>query len=419
VHDDHITEPRGMMDGEEHAHHDLLSMGVHAIEVLEETTAPDVKLPLSTLVAAMVIGTVSLMILGIQPVLLGALAQAHRVTDAQLGVLATIEVLALAVGSGVGPRFMRGGAIRLKTALLAALLAVVDLGVWGANSALMLDLLRGVAGLLEGLILGATIIITIQSANPDRLNAIFLGLSTIPQALLAYFLPVLIMPRYGSNGGFGVLAALSLIAAASALFLVDKVPVQAEQGQAGSKWTPPVILALAAVLLQNAAIGGAWSYLQLLADQHHFSAEIAGIAVAGGLGLQVAGAFAAAAWGRKLSYTTVLIAGGVLQTLVIAGLAAAGLPLAYLGLSFVFGLFWLALSPFQVRLLIALDETRSAALMLTAVTLIGLSIGPALSALGVRGPDVRGAFVIASGLMVAAALLYAALAIPPLRPRPD
>ena len=76
----------------------------------------------------------------------------------------------------------------------------------------------------------------------------------------------------------------------------------------------------------------------------------------------------------------------------------------------IFGLFWLALSPFQVRWLIDLDKTRGAAVLLTAVSLVGLSVGPFLSALGVRGDDVGGAMVVAAALAAAAILLYVVLA---------
>jgi hypothetical protein len=101
----------------------------------------------------------------------------------------------------------------------------------------------------------------------------------------------------------------------------------------------------------------------------------------------------------------VLIGGTLCQTGVIAALTLAGAPALYVGLALLFGLFWLALSPFQVRLLIALDPSRGSAVLLTALILVGLSLGPAVSAICVRGPDVTGAFVIAMLLMGSACAL--------------
>ncbi len=384
-------------------------VGAEAIEIGEATTLPGADQPTQVIAAAMVVGTVALMILGVQPVLLGALTQAGRLSEAQLGPLATVEVLALALGSAIGPRLLRSGAMRVKTAGLSLLLAAANLGIYLVHGVLALDLLRGAAGLIEGLMMGATIVVTIQSRHPDRLNAIFLGLSTLPQAVLAYLLPAWIVPRFGGEGGFVVLAVLSLVSAGSALLLVDRAPAPKPEVSGAPVWTVPILVSLLAVGLQNAAIGGAWDYMQLLADQHHFPAQTAGIAVAGGLVFQVAGALAVAAWGHRFPFGAALILGALCQALVIALLAVAGTPALYLAPALAFGLFWLALSPFQVRLLIGLDQTRSAALLLTAVTLVGLSLGPSASALGVRGADVTGAFWIAAALMAMACALYAAV----------
>lgn len=368
--------------------------------------------PLTVIAAAIVVGTVALMVLGVQPVLLEGLTQAHRLTEAQVGPLATVEDLALALGAGMGPSWMRSGAIRLKVIALATILAAADLAIYGVHSAPILELLRGAAGLAEGLMLAGALVIMIQHSQPDRLNAVFLGLSTLPQAAMAYALPIWVAPALGANGGFAILAVLALLGACAAVFLPDRSPPARPEAVGKPRWTAGVFVALAAVGLQNAAIGGAWSYLPLLVDQHHFPTAFAGIAVAGGLLFQVAGAFAVAAWGGRLPFRAALIAGSLSQMVVIGLLAAIGAPLLYIGLALIFGLFWLALSPFQVRLLIHLDKTRSAALLLTAVTLLGLSVGPFLSALAVRGADVTGAMWIAAALMAGAALLYILVAPP-------
>lgn len=386
-------------------------VAVEALEVGLASARAPADQPLAVIAAAMMVGTVALMVLGVQPVLLEALTQAHRLTEAQVGPLATVEDLALALGAGIGPLLMRTGAIRLKVIVLAALLAAADMAIYGAHSAPMLELLRGAAGLLEGLMLAATLVIMIQHSQPDRLNAIFLGLSTMPQAAMAYALPIWVAPAFGANGGFAILAILALLSAGAALFLIDKAPPARPEAAGKPAWTLAVFVALAAVGLQNAAIGGAWNYLPLLVDQHHFPSALAGVAVSGGLVLQVLGAFAVAAWGARFPFRAVLIFGALCQMTVIGLLAATATPLLYVVLALIFGLFWLALSPFQVRLLIHLDTTRSAALLLTAVTLVGLSLGPSVSALGVRGADVTGALWIAMAMMAAAGLLYGLLGL--------
>ena len=366
----------------------------------------------SVIASGMAVGTVALMILGVQPVLLGALADAHRITDAELGPLATVEVLAIAAGSAFGPAWMRSGHMRGKAIALSLGLAVANMAIYLVSRGVMLDVLRGVTGLIEGVLMGATIVVTIEGRHPDRLNAIFLAVSTLPQAVMAFFLPIWIVPRFGVNGGFAVLAILSLLSAAASLFLVEAGTAEAEGTPTPrTLWSVPAVVALAAILLQNAAIGGAWDYVDRLASQHHFPPEMSGIAVSGGLVVQVLGALAAAAWGRRLSFRWTLIVGTFCQAGVIGWLALAATPLMYVLPALLFGLFWLAMSPFQVRLLIAIDPSRTVAMLVTAAALVGLSIGPSVSALGVSTGDVTGAFWIAAAMMLAALCLYAGLGL--------
>lgn len=363
-------------------------------------------LPVRVITAGMVVGTIALMILGVQPVLLGGLAEAHRVSDRGLGPLATAEVLMIALGSAVGPAFVRGGRMRLKIAVVSLLLVLANLAIVFADGWWALAGLRGLAGVLEGLLMGATILVTIQSRHPDQLNAIFLAVSALPQALMSWLLPIWIVPRLGPMGGFYILAALSGASVVAAVFLVDTVAVPTQEPHPRALLRRPVMLAIAAIGLQNAAIGGAWDYVERLADQHHFPTWAVGIAVSGGLIVQVIGAFLAGVFGRLAPFRGALLAGSLCQAAVILLMALSQTPLAYVAPALGFGLLWLAMSPFQVRLLIDIDPSRAAAEMLTAVSLVGLSIGPSVAALGVTGANVVGAFWVSTAMMLAASAIY-------------
>ncbi len=368
----------------------------------------------------MLIGTASLMVLGIQPVLLGALTQEGRIGEAAMGWLATVEVLALAIGSALGVRVLRKGPIAVKVALGCVLLACANAAIYVAHDLAMLFLTRGIAGLLEGFVLGAAIVVITHSRAPDRLNGLFLALQTIPQAALAYALPVTILPRFGADGGFAILAALAAVSAISAFALTERHPPAPEATHASSHpWRLPVIGVLVAVTLQNAAIGGAWAYAERMAVQYRLPPDLYGAALSASLMFQVAGAFAVAWFAWRLPFRIVTVAGPLCQAAVI--LAIATMPGLYVPATAVFGLFWLALSPYQVRLLIDMDPTRQAVLVATAITLFGLSAGPSLSALGVASGDVRGAFWIAGGLMLASAVTFAVSSrarAPAVRPAP-
>ncbi len=65
---------------------------------------------------AILVGTAALMILGVQPILLGALTEEHRISIEELGRLATAENLAMAAISAVGAAVMGGTRLRAKAA---------------------------------------------------------------------------------------------------------------------------------------------------------------------------------------------------------------------------------------------------------------------------------------------------------------
>ncbi|HEX2594374.1 MAG TPA: hypothetical protein VHL34_22920 [Rhizomicrobium sp.] len=358
--------------------------------------------------SSMLIGTASLMILGIQPVLLGALTQEGRIDEVSLGRLAMVEVLALAIGSALGVRNLRKGPIALKVAIGCALLALFNAAIYVADTPLTLFLTRGFAGLLEGYVLGAAIVVITHSRSPDRLNGLFLALQTIPQAVLAYTLPVWILPKVGTDGSFMILAVLAAISCAAAFLLTERhPPEETESGAAkGNVWTLPVLGILGAIVLQNAAIGGAWDYAERIATQMHIAPSVVGSALSTSLMFQVAGAFAVAWFAWRLPFRIVTVLGPLCQAAVIVAMASSASPSGYFGSTAIFGLFWLALSPYQVRLMIDMEPTRQAVLVGTAITLFGLSAGPLLASFGVAPGDVRGAFWIAAGLMLASAALF-------------
>ena len=103
--------------------------------------------------------------------------------------------------------------------------------------------------------------------------------------------------------------------------------------------------------------------------------------------------------------------GGLCQVVVTAWLALADTAASFLIPSLLFSLLLLAGIPFQVRMLLRIDDSRRAAQLGNSVGLIGISIGPSIIALGVSGADVRGAFWIAAGLLLLTTATYSWLRV--------
>lgn len=371
---------------------------------------------LTVVSATMVVGTASLLVLGVQPILLGGLIEAGRLTEAGLGRVAMAEVFALAIGSAIGPYAMNAGGMRLKVVVAALLLAAVDLGLYAAHSSAAILGLRTAAGLLEGLLMGAAVVVVTHGRRPDRMNGLFLGITTAPQIALAYLLPALVIPRFGLNAGFALLAASAVAAACAAPFLVDRVEVHPEAQAVGVAWSPALLLTLLGGLAQNAGIGAAWNYVERLGVQHGLAPTVIGAAIAGSLTLQFVGALLAAWLCWRLPARLMLAAGALVQAGVVIAMLTHS-DAGYIVAVCLFGLCWLALQPFLISELIALDPSRRVAMMMTPVALAGLSLGPLIVSFAVRAGDVRGGFIGAAVLLAAAGAFYALGPLLRARPR--
>jgi predicted MFS family arabinose efflux permease len=357
--------------------------------------------------AAMWIGSAALMVLGIQPILLAGLVGEHQITDTLLGRLATAEVLAIAGGSVIGTALFRTGGMRMKAAALSALLALANIACCFAHGAASFFLLRFAAGALEGLLLGCTIVILTRTRSPDRANGVFLAAQTIPQALAALLLPIYLAPRWGSNASFMILAGLALAGVGLARFLPR--PAAAKPDRAAPRgwvWTGEVVCVLVALTLQTAGIGAAMEYLAELATLHHFSPQTVGFATSGNLIFQVAGAFVVVGVAYRIPSAIALLTGVALQALLAMLFPLVPTGGSYVAVACLFGLFLLALGPFQVAWLVRIEPTRRVALLLTPITLVGWSLGPFVASYFVTPAQAEPAFWTAASLFVAAGAAY-------------
>lgn len=360
-----------------------------------------------TITGAFTVGSVALLILAVQPILLGALVERRILSDQQLGWAATVEVLALALLSAVSPSLVSGGRGRILCCCAAAGLALVDYLTGSSANVAQVLILRGLAGALEGLMLGVTIVVMLNGRSPDRLNGLFLGFSAIPQAAGAFLLSAWLIPAGGPKLGFTVLALTALVGGLACFLVPDRIG--ATHGVETKPFSPSlaILAVFAGIFLQNAAIGSAWSYVERLAQNDGFSASTVAIAIAGNVCFQVVGAMLTAWLGERAPFRWALALGATFQAAILAWLVTTHTATGYVAGAFAFGLVWLAMSPFQLRLLLALDDTRVAASWSVAVTLLGLSFGPFAGALSVTDHSVTGAFWTAMAMLIACIPFYA------------
>lgn len=364
-----------------------------------------------SIASAILIGTSALMVLGMQPIILGGLAKAGRLSHAQLGQVAMIEVLALAVGAIVGPRILNRGAMRALTALLCLLLGGANLAMLIAATPAEIFLARGVAGLLEGLTLGSALVVLTHAPQADRVNGTFLAVQTIPQMIAVYTFPTFVLSHFGIDAAFVLLTMLAFIAAAVTYWLPDIIRVSSKKTVVKFEWSLAAIVALAALTLQSAGIAGAWAYVEVLATQRQLSAGAVGYALAGLLATQVIGGFFVAWIGWKASANWALLIGTISQTAIIFWLSRITDGNNFVLACMAFGIFWLALQPFQLRQLILIEQTRRVAMLLVPTVLLGMSLGPLIMSFFLSPTDIEPAFWAGGALIGASVILYAVLAL--------
>jgi hypothetical protein len=332
-----------------------------------------------SLFASLAVGSVGTLILGLQPVLLGALLADGRVNFGGLALIATTEMLAIGIGSVAFALLLSARNMRIKAAVLLIAAAVGQYLTAGAASLLSLTIIRIVTGAVEGGLIAVAVECVARTNAPGRNGGWFVSVQTIVQSLLAALLAAAIIPKWGSGGGFNLLAAVSILALAAVPRLADDYGplrnTETSAGVAASRLKPAI--AVATIFTLYLFIGAIWAYLEPLGGQSGIDAATVGVIVSLSLLVQVLGALAATVLEPHIRYPLVIGGAAAAACLIGIGFATgAGLVLFWL-LSLATGFLWLFVVPWQISMTVAADPSRKTALLVPAAQLFGAAIGPA------------------------------------------
>ncbi|MDV0437645.1 hypothetical protein [Xanthomonas sacchari] len=362
----------------------------------------------------MSIGAIALLILGVQPIVLGALVEQHLITLPGVGVVAMGEIIALGIGVALGDALLPVSWQR-ATAIVAALLAAaLNLATVQAQGDAAFVVLRAAAGLAEGLLVWVATVSIVRAATPDRVTAVFMVLQALAQIALAAALALWVLPAAGWKGGFVAMAATCLLV----LPLAAALPAAASQAPAAGvqcatiatarlRWSPATLAPLLVAFLQMSAIGALWAYLEPLALRAGLDAHAAQLQTSWVLGMQIVGGLAAIYWVRRLSVSATLTLGSLALCLVAAAMyRVPGAPaLGFAAVCVAFGFTWMFLMPFHVGLALRADAQGRVAVLVPAAQLIGSACGPLLASLLLHADDPAPVPLVGLGFAFAAALL--------------
>jgi MFS family permease len=348
------------------------------------------------------------MVLGVLPILLGALADAHRLSNAQIGLSAMAEILTMGVSTGLiglirRPRALRWIGAGASLALAAADLICTHLGGSG------LIIARCGAGAAEGVLLWITVGMIVRTSTPERWAGVFFTAQTAAQLILAILLAVWILPRLGANGGFLALSLVALAGVIPALATPKGFgPMTRKPGEGGAP-PPRGWIALLGTLIFVAGGGAVGVYLEPLAHEAGLSAGVAGAALWTSLAGQVCGGALATFLAGRVGYFTIFVVGSVLSLGIWAVLGLHVPAWLFVADNIASGVVSLLIAPFIAPMTIEADPTRRAALQTGAAQLLGGALGPLLSSLVVNERDVRGVLWLGGGLVLAGLAIIAGL----------
>lgn len=334
--------------------------------------------------AILIIGMVGVLIPGVQPQLLGALAMEGRLSVAALGGLASVELFAMGIAAAAAGFVLP--ADRLRTIALVALLATgaIDLatphlqagGIFAARIA---------AGLGEGVLIWIVIGFIVRTSRPERWSGIYLALQTLAQFAVA---SVIGFYAAGSIGSFSALGGVTLAAIVAVRWLPAGYASLAPDAHGGARPALRGLFALGGVILYLAFIVAVWVYVEPLALQRGLPASTVHLIAPLSLAMQVLGAGAATLLAGRLPAVPTIVAVGVLNLLLLVVMAAPPSPGYFVAATAAFGFLWLFAMPFQVPAVIAADPTRRAALLIGGAQLVGSSLGPLLASMLVGETDI-------------------------------
>jgi len=351
--------------------------------------------------AAIAIGVVSLLIAGVLAVLLGGLADEHRLSAAGIGLAATFEALTMGITTGLAGVFLKARRLRLLGVGATLALAVLDLATIRLHDGGILTV-RALAGIPKGLLLWITIGMIARTATPERWSAVLFTALTAAQLAVATIFAAVILPRFGANGGFIFLAVVSLAGLVIAGFVPDHYPPLPDAGQ-GSGGAPPLRgwIALIGTFVFVSSTGAVGIYLVPLAHQAGLNASVAQTALSASLAAQIVGAALATIVAGRVGYFVVFVIGTVfaLATWAVYGFAAPAW--MFIGATTLQGLVGMFVTPFLVPMTIEADPSRRAAVQSGAAQLLGGAFGPFAASMAVDDHHARGALYLGVGLLLA------------------
>ncbi|AHG41320.1 membrane protein [Pseudomonas syringae CC1557] len=371
------------------------------------------------LCAALALGSVAVLMVGLQPLLLGELLAQGHVSLEGVGLVAMGEIVALGLGVVLGDLLRSRLNLRLLTVIAIFSAAGMDLLTANVTGDGPLTAARALAGLAEGLLLWGAVSLIVQGPAPDRVAGVFMVVQTLAQALIAAALAFWVLPGQSVYAGFVFLGGLTAVSVLLVAWLPKRLAREPDKQTDASdfRWSFKQVLLLMLVFLQLSAIGALWAYLEPLGTHAGLAPQAAQLLVSAMLFMQVvSGCLGVLLVRRVPDYSMLAVVALLLASIALGMYVAADQGVTvFLGLCSLFALVYLMLTPFQVRIALQIDPSGRIAGLIPGMQLLGCAFGPLLASQWIAGDNAQPVLLVSAWFSVIALLLVGVLRRCPVR----
>jgi len=370
---------------------------------VSQRTSADVVPAYAGYLTTLAMGTLAVasqLFTNVYPVFMGAIATAGRASPAQLGRLATVEYLALALGAMFSGKLL--AASRLRTvAIVAGLIQLAAVVATTFASSDWLLPVRAFYAYACGIHLWIMYEFVARSRNPGRFVGICTAVVVIVAVMASWLASNYIAPAFGVNGVIlffglpGLIAILGSFWLPSTFSEAPSASSTAAAVQSNYKVSSASLWLLLSVFAWSGWISILWVYVEPVARALGISTTVSQASVLTSLTCSLVGAAAGAALAARLSaggMLTIGLGAGIAQGVsLLSGIGASG----YLVGFGTFGFFGYFLVPFYVKALAAADVKQHSVVFFPGAQYAGASIAPLVVSFVVAPEKYRGGIIIA------------------------
>ena len=335
-----------------------------------------------TLAAGVLLGVSGVAIFNVLPLYLGAAAEQLNLSPDKTGLLATIELSAIALASLLGPLWVSRVNWRVTAYAATSIIILGDLLTTTLSNYELILLTRVITGFFgEGLVYAIAISALAESDEPERAFGYAVSGQVLSAAVGLYFLPPLVA-ILGVNSVIYYVAAIAF----ASLWLVHWMPEASTKRVQAISCEPRFpsfvpLIGLAVMSIWYLCIGSFWAFAERIGDEAGLELQVIGTAlsistIAGLLG-SISATFLKGRFGRMWPF----LAAVVLQIFVFIAISMEFSEQLFFAALIVFNIGWNFGVTYLLAMIASSDSQGKFVVLAPVSQSIGTAGGPALTGL--------------------------------------